>query len=92
VSVFASCALFVACLACALKGDPTASVRPLVALAATADVHAQPIVDDVNALPNVYKTVTVEETANKKEIKAVLESGGSIIGCRIVTNHNLQIR
>jgi len=49
-------------------------------------------VDDVNALPKEYKTVTVEETANKKEIKAVLENGGTIIGCRIVENKNLQIR
>lgn len=52
----------------------------------------QVIVDDVNALPMVYKTVKVEESADKKAIKAVLESGGSIIGCHLVNNKSLQIK
>ena len=49
-------------------------------------------VDDVNALPNVYKTVKVTETADKVTIKEAIKNGVDIIGCRIVKNKNLQIR
>jgi hypothetical protein len=49
-------------------------------------------VDDVNALPNDFKTIKVTETADKVKIKEVLKSGGSIEGCRIITNQNIQIK
>ena len=49
-------------------------------------------VENVNALPNVYKTVKVVETADKVAIKAALKDGADIIGCRIATHRNLQIK
>jgi hypothetical protein len=49
-------------------------------------------VDDVNALPNDFKTIKVVETADKVKIKEVLKSGLLIEGCRILTNQNIQIK
>jgi hypothetical protein len=49
-------------------------------------------VDDVNSLPYAYKTVKVVETADKVAIKEAIKNGADIIGCRVVTNKNLQIR
>jgi len=49
-------------------------------------------VENVNALPNVYKTVKVVETADKVAIKEAIKNGADIIGCRLVANKNLQIR
>jgi len=49
-------------------------------------------VDDVNALPADYKVVKVTEQADKAAIKEAIKNGADIIGCRVVTNHNLQIR
>jgi hypothetical protein len=49
-------------------------------------------VTDVNALPNIYKTVKVVETADKVAIKEAIKNGADIIGCKLVTNQNLQIR
>jgi hypothetical protein len=49
-------------------------------------------VDDVNALPSLYKVVKVTEQADKAAIKAALKDGADIIGCSIATHRNLQIR
>jgi hypothetical protein len=49
-------------------------------------------VENVNSLPMAYKTVNVVETADKAMIKEAIKNGANIIGCRIVTNQNLQIR
>jgi len=49
-------------------------------------------VDDVNSLPYAYKTVKVVETADKVAIKEAIKNGADIIGCRVVTNKNLQIK
>jgi uncharacterized small protein (DUF1192 family) len=49
-------------------------------------------VEDVNALPYAYKTVKVVETADKVAIKEAIKNGADIIGCRVVTNKNLQIK
>lgn len=49
-------------------------------------------VENVNWLDEKYKTVKVVETADKRAIKEALENGAEIMGCRIVTNQNLQIR
>jgi hypothetical protein len=49
-------------------------------------------VENVNALPYAYKTVKVVETADKVAIKEAIKNGADIIGCRVVTNKNLQIK
>tara|TARA_R110000803_G_scaffold69058_2_gene131217 strand:+ start:5261 stop:5749 length:489 start_codon:yes stop_codon:yes gene_type:complete len=48
-------------------------------------------VEDVNQLPNEYKTIKVTEAADKKAIKEALQSGNEIIGCSIVDHQNLKI-
>lgn len=49
-------------------------------------------VDDVNNLPNQYKVIKLNETADKLKIKDALKSGILIDGCSIKTNRNLQIK
>jgi hypothetical protein len=49
-------------------------------------------VEDVNALPNVYKNVKVVETADKAMIKEAIKNGANIAGCSIATHRNLQIK
>lgn len=49
-------------------------------------------VDDVNALPSEFKTIKVEETANKAAIKLALQAGAEIVGCRLVKSVSLQIK
>lgn len=48
-------------------------------------------VEDVNSLPNEFKTIKVTESANKKAIKDALSSGKAVKGCSIVENLNLKI-
>lgn len=48
-------------------------------------------VENVNALPNEYKTVKVVETANKAAIKAALKKGEIIEGATINQKINLKI-
>jgi hypothetical protein len=49
-------------------------------------------VDDVNALPSLYKVVKVTEQADKAAIKAALKDGFEVAGCTIETHRNLQIK
>jgi hypothetical protein len=49
-------------------------------------------VDDVNALPSLYKVVKVTEQADKAAIKAALKDGVDVAGCSIATHRNLQIK
>ena len=49
-------------------------------------------VDDVNALPSLYKVVKVTEQADKAAIKAALKDGVEVTGCSIATHRNLQIK
>jgi hypothetical protein len=49
-------------------------------------------VDDVNALPSLYKVVKVTEQADKAAIKAALKDGVEVTGCTIETHRNLQIK
>lgn len=49
-------------------------------------------VDDVNQLPSLYKVVKVTEQADKAAIKAALKDGVEVVGCRIETHRNLQIK
>jgi hypothetical protein len=49
-------------------------------------------VNDVNALPAAFKVVKVTEQADKAAIKAALRDGVEVIGCRIETHRNLQIK
>ena len=49
-------------------------------------------VDDVNALPSLYKVVKVTEQADKAAIKAAIKDGVEVTGCRIETHRNLQIK
>ncbi|MFM7855051.1 MAG: siphovirus Gp157 family protein, partial [Flammeovirgaceae bacterium] len=47
-------------------------------------------VEDVNALPSMYKTLKVTESPDKTLIKESLKLGKEIPGARLVTNNNLQ--
>jgi hypothetical protein len=49
-------------------------------------------VQDVNALPSLYKVVKVTEQADKAAIKAALKDGVEVTGCTIETHRNLQIK
>lgn len=49
-------------------------------------------VEDINSLPNEYKTIKVTEAADKKAIKEAIERGTEIKGCSIVENKNLRIK
>lgn len=49
-------------------------------------------VDDVNLLPNEYKTTKVVESANKAEIKKVMKYGEEVVGCRLIEKNNLVIK
>ena len=49
-------------------------------------------VEDVNQLPKEYKTIKVNEQANKTEIKKALKLGKQIENCYIVENINLKIK
>jgi len=48
-------------------------------------------VDDVNSLPQQYKTVKVTESADKTEIGKALKSGVDVLGCSLIDNLNLKI-
>ena len=48
-------------------------------------------VEDVNQLPDEFKTIKVTEAANKAEIKKYLKDGAEIIGCSIKEHQNLKI-
>lgn len=47
---------------------------------------------DINKIPKEYINVKTSETADKKAIKAAIESGIIVNGAEIVTNKNLQIK
>ncbi len=49
-------------------------------------------VDDVNQLPAAFKVVKVTEQADKAAIKAAIKDGVEVVGCRIETHRNLQIK
>lgn len=49
-------------------------------------------VADVNSLPSEFKVVKVTEQADKTKIKNYLSEGGTIEGCEIIENNNLQIK
>ena len=48
-------------------------------------------VEDVNQLPQEYKTIKVTESADKAAIKKALKTGVKIDGCSIKDNYNLKI-
>jgi hypothetical protein len=48
-------------------------------------------VEDVNQLPNEYKTIKITEAADKMAIKKAIESGIEIEGCYIKEHQNLKI-
>ena len=49
------------------------------------------IVEDVNALPKVFKVIKVTEQADKLAIKKAIKDGMEIKGCSIQENKNLKI-
>jgi len=49
-------------------------------------------VDDVNELPQMFKSIKVTEQADKAKIKEVLKNGEIIKGCRLLINKILQIK
>ena len=50
------------------------------------------LVNDVNSLPEAYKSLKTEISANKIAIKEALLSGTEIPGCELITRASLQIR
>lgn len=50
------------------------------------------IVENINALPKEFKTVTVTETADKKALQKAIKAGKKIKGVELVVNHNLRIK
>jgi hypothetical protein len=48
-------------------------------------------VEDVNTLPNEFKTIKVTESANKKELKDAIKRGEAIEGVELVDNLSLKI-
>lgn len=48
-------------------------------------------VENVNGLPNKYKTIKVTEAANKAELKKAIQGGELIKGVELVENQNLKI-
>lgn len=48
-------------------------------------------VEDVNLLPNEFKTIKITETANKTAIKEALKAGKEIEGCQIKEHLNLKV-
>ena len=50
------------------------------------------IVHDLNALPQMFKTIKVTEQPDKAKIKEAIKAGEDVIGCEIITNLNLQIK
>lgn len=50
------------------------------------------VVDEGTTLPEAYTTVKTTISPNKAAIKAALEAGAAIEGCRIVENESLSIR
>lgn len=49
-------------------------------------------VEDVNALPEVYKVKKVTETADKAAIKKDLKAGVIIDGCQLIENKSFRIK
>ena len=49
-------------------------------------------VDDIALLPKQYKTVKVEEVADKTAIKKAIQSGEDVPGAHLVENVSLQIK
>ena len=49
------------------------------------------IVDEINSLPQEFKTIKITETANKTELKAAIKRGETIKGVQLVDNLNLKI-
>lgn len=50
------------------------------------------IVHDVNALPQMFKTIKVTEQPDKAKIKEAIKKGEDVIGCELFENLNLQIK
>lgn len=50
------------------------------------------IVEDINGLPDEFKTVKVTESAKKADLKAAIKEGKEIDGVHIQTNFNLAVK
>lgn len=50
------------------------------------------VVDDIESLPEMYKKVKIETSADKSAIKPLLKNGQSIAGCHLETSLNIQIK
>ena len=48
-------------------------------------------VDDINTLPNEFKTIKVTESADKKALKEAIKSGDEVPGVQLLDNVNLKI-
>lgn len=50
------------------------------------------VVDDIEALPEIYKKVKIETSADKAAIKPLLKNGQTIGGVHLETSLNIQIK
>lgn len=50
------------------------------------------LVEDVNSLPDKFKTIKVTEAANKADLKAAIKAGQEIDGVILQTNLNLKVK
>lgn len=50
------------------------------------------VVDDIEALPEIYKKVKIETSADKAAIKPLLKNGQEIGGVHLETSLNIQIK
>jgi hypothetical protein len=49
-------------------------------------------ISDIELIPNELKKAKIEWQADKKAIKAVIDSGEKVPGARVIKNQNLQIK
>lgn len=49
-------------------------------------------IDNVNLIPDLYKTRTVEDVPNKLALKEALNDGLKIDGCSLVVKENIQVK
>lgn len=50
------------------------------------------IVYDVNSLPQMFKTIKINETPDNAKIKEVIKNGDTVVGAELVINQNIQIK
>lgn len=57
----------------------------------TLSSSTETMVDDIGALPDVYKRTTIKVDADKTSIKQAIQSGSSVPGAHLETRHTIRI-